>query len=155
MVSPLVGIARPPDTMTNRQDELLGAIWGASWRTVALVVVIGAVGWLASALQALIVQVLLATIVAAGMTPLVDRVAASGAGSKGTGWRPPRAIAVLTIYAAMLGVLSLVIAIVVPPAARDVRDLVPRLPAIGRPIMPLRGSAAGSVSVAVGVSLWP
>ena len=132
MVSPLVGIARPPDTMTNRQDELLGAIWGASWRTVALVVVIGAVGWLASALQALIVQVLLATIVAAGMTPLVDRVAASGAGSKGTGWRPPRAMAVLTIYAAMLGVLSLVIAIVVPPAARDVRDLVPRLPAIGR-----------------------
>jgi predicted PurR-regulated permease PerM len=132
VVSPLVGIARPPDTMTNRQDELLGAIWGASWRTVALVVVIGAVGWLASALQALIVQVLLATIVAAGMTPLVDRVAASGAGSKGTGWRPPRAIAVLTIYAAMLGVLSLVIAIVVPPAARDVRDLVPRLPAIGR-----------------------
>jgi predicted PurR-regulated permease PerM len=118
--------------MTDRQDELLGAIWGASWRTVSLVVVIGVAGWLAFALQSLIVQVLLATIIAAGMTPIVDRVAASGAGSRRTGWRPPRAIAVLAIYAAMLGGLALVIAIVVPPAARDVRDLVPRLPAIGR-----------------------
>ena len=32
----------------------------------------------------------------------------------------------------MLGLLVLVITIVVPPAARDVRDLVPRLPGIGR-----------------------
>ena len=118
--------------MTNRQDELLSAIWGAAWRTVVLIAAIGAAGWLAFALQALVVQGLLATIVAAGMTPLVDRLASSEAGSGRRGWRPPRAIAVLAIYAAMIGVLSLVIAIVVPPAARDVRDLVPRLPAIGQ-----------------------
>ena len=118
--------------MTGRQDELLGAIWGAAWRTVALVVAIVAGVWLAVALQAIVVQVLLATIIAAGMTPLVDRVASPEDAGSRRGWRPPRAIAVLAIYAAMLGLLVLVITIVVPPAARDVRDLVPRLPGIGR-----------------------
>ena len=118
--------------MTSRQDELLGAIWGAAWRTVALVVAIVAGVWLAVALQAIVVQVLLATIIAAGMTPLVDRVASPEDARPRRGWRPPRAIAVLAIYAAMLGLLVLVITIVVPPAARDVRDLVPRLPGIGR-----------------------
>ena len=118
--------------MTGRNDELLDAIWGAAWRTVALIVAIVAGVWLAAALQAIVVQVLLATIIAAGMTPLVDRLAAPEKPSARRRWRPPRAIAVLTIYAAMLALLVIVITIVVPPAARDVRDLVPRLPGIGR-----------------------
>ena len=118
--------------MTSRPDDLLNAVWGAAWRTVALIVAIVAGVWLAVALQAIVVQVLLATIIAAGMTPLVDRVASSEEARPRRGWRPPRALAVLAIYAAMLGLLVLVITIVVPPAARDVRDLVPRLPGIGR-----------------------
>lgn len=112
------------------QARLGEAIWSAAWRTVLLVAAIIAGIWLGAQLQAVIVQVLLATIVAAGMAPLVDRVAAPGPGGHGRGWRPPRALAVLGIYAILVGLVALLVTTVVPPAARDVRELVMRLPAI-------------------------
>jgi predicted PurR-regulated permease PerM len=118
--------------MMGRQDELRAALWGVAWRTVALLVVIVVGGWLAFALQAIVVQVLLATIIAAGISPLVDRLASPVGGAVSRGWRPPRAIAVLAIYGVILGVLILIVTIVVPPAARDVGDLASRLPVIGR-----------------------
>lgn len=139
--------------MTGRQDELLGAIWGAAWRTVALVVAIVAGVWLAVALQAIVVQILLATIIASGMTPLVDRVASPADARPRHGWRPPRALAVLAIYAAMVGVLSLVVTIVVPPAARDVRDLAPKLPDLGRSWVSTAIAALGTVPFLAGVDI--
>jgi predicted PurR-regulated permease PerM len=118
--------------MPTRHDELLGAIWGAAWRTVVLVTAIVAGTWLIIALQSIVVRVLLATIIAAGMAPILDQIAAPEGGTPRGRWRPPRAVTVLTIYAATLGVFALVMTIVVPPVARDVRDLAPRLPDIGR-----------------------
>ena len=139
--------------VTTPQGELRGALWSTAWRTVALGVAIVVGGWLLIALQAIVVQVLLATIIAAGMAPLVDRVAVPEKGSIRRGWRPPRAIAVLAIYVAMIGVLILVVTIVVPPAARDVRDLVPRLPGIGRAWVASSRSMLEGVPLFAGVDL--
>jgi predicted PurR-regulated permease PerM len=85
--------------------------------------------WLFVQLQGVVIQVLLAVILAAGMTPIVDRLSQPqrlGFGNRT--WTPPRAMVVLLLYLTLVLVITLVAAIAIPPAADDVEELVRRLP---------------------------
>ena len=122
------------------------AAWRVAWRTVLLVFGIIAAVWLLVQLRSVVVQVVLAVILAAGMAPPVDRLtrpvplwpdrvgwrgrrsSPAGDGAVRT-WAPPRALVVLLLYLVVIGVAVALGALLLPPAAQDLEDLVRRLPA--------------------------
>lgn len=109
------------------------AAWRVAVRTVLLICGLAFAVWLIVQLKGVVVQVLLATILAAGMTPLVDRLTvprALGIGRRS--WTPPRALVVLVLYLLLVLVVVSIGALVIPPAAADIEDLVRRLPAYAR-----------------------
>ncbi|MGI8423866.1 MAG: AI-2E family transporter [Chloroflexota bacterium] len=77
-------------------------------------------------LRAVVVQLLMAVIVSAGMTPLVDRLAPpdvnDSAGSKRRRVMP-RPLAVLGVYLVLIGALGALGAVIIPPAVGQVREL--------------------------------
>ncbi|MBI3972812.1 MAG: AI-2E family transporter [Chloroflexi bacterium] len=108
------------------------AAWRVATRSILFTFGLVFAIWLAVRLEQVIIQALLAVILAAGMTPIVDRLAHPkplGIGERM--WTPPRALVVLVLYLLLLLVVSLVIAIVVPPVVEDFEDLVRRLPRYG------------------------
>jgi predicted PurR-regulated permease PerM len=77
-------------------------------------------------LRSVVVQLLMAVIISAGMTPLVDRLAAPDAtGPAGVKRRRliPRPLAVLGLYLVLIGAIVALGAIIIPPATAQVRDL--------------------------------
>jgi predicted PurR-regulated permease PerM len=105
------------------------AAWRVASRTVFLVFVILFAAWLAVQLRTVVVQLLLAVIIAAGMTPLVDRLARPYRLRRaGRTWTPPRALAVLALYLLLLAVIALILSLVTPPVVDDTEALVRSLP---------------------------
>ena len=66
-------------------------------------------------------------ILAAGMTPLVDRFTAEEAVERWR-WRPPRALVVLVFYLVLIALIVLVGLLVFPPVVLELEDLAARLP---------------------------
>src|SRR5205823_7520545 len=83
--------------------------------------------WMLVQLRSVVVQVLLAVILAAGMTPLVDRFTAEEAVERWR-WRPPRALVVLVFYLVLIALIVLVGLLVFPPVLVELEDLASRLP---------------------------
>jgi predicted PurR-regulated permease PerM len=94
---------------------------------VLLVLGLLAAGWVVVQLRPVIVQLLLAVILAAGMSPLVNRLTAPPT-TPGRRWRPPRAAVVLLLYATLVALVALLGAVAVPPLLAEVEDLLRRLP---------------------------
>jgi predicted PurR-regulated permease PerM len=114
---------RPPGGLTE------GAAWRAAARTVLFTFGLLCATWLVAQLKAVVIQVLLAVILAAGMTPLVDHLARrQWLGIGRWSWTPPRALVVLLLYLLLLGAIGLAGALLVPPLVAEVEDLVQRLP---------------------------
>jgi predicted PurR-regulated permease PerM len=108
------------------------AAWRVASRTVFLVFAVALAAWLVVRLRTQVVQLLLAVIISAGMTPLVDRLARpyrlGRAGRTGRTWTPPRALVVLALYLLLIAVIVLVLSLVLPPVADDIEGLVRRIP---------------------------
>jgi predicted PurR-regulated permease PerM len=112
--------------------EFERAAWRVVYRGVFLVFGLALAAWLLVQLREVVVQLVLAIILAAGMTPLVNRISQRqwvGIGRRSI--KPPRGVAVLLLYLALSGLVALVGLAVVPPLAADVEDLVRSLPAYG------------------------
>ena len=109
----------PPDGMTE------AGAWRVASRTVLLVLALLLGLWLVVQLRTVVVQVLLAIILAAGMTPLVDRFSATRPFGR---WRPPRALVVLALYLVLIALLLLLGLLIVPPLVAEIEDLASGLP---------------------------
>ncbi|HET7769859.1 MAG TPA: AI-2E family transporter, partial [Chloroflexota bacterium] len=123
---------RPPNSTNSLPSaSVSGAIdEGSLWR-VAMRAVLFTIGALLTLyvlylLRSVVVQVIMAVIISAGMTPLVDRLAPADpvdpAGAKPQR-RMPRPLAVLGVYLSLIGVLVALGMAIIPPAAAQVRDL--------------------------------
>jgi predicted PurR-regulated permease PerM len=120
-------LTTPPeaDPRPSRDPEAMA--WRVATRGVLLVFAILIGGWLLIQLRSVVVQVLLAVIISAGMTPLVDRF--SGADDARPGrWRPPRALVVLALYLALILLVVVVGMLVLPPLIGEAEDLAARTP---------------------------
>jgi predicted PurR-regulated permease PerM len=105
-----------------------GAVWRVAVRTVLFVLAILFAVWLAVQLRTVLVQVVLAIILSAGMTPLVDRFTISES-ARNWRWRPARSLVVLLVYLALIAAITGVGLVALPPLVREIRDLVGGLPA--------------------------
>lgn len=103
------------------------AAWRVAYRTVLFVLSILFLVWLVVQLRSVVVQVLLAIILSAGMAPLVDRVLRAAADWRWR-WRPPRALIVLLLYLLLVGAIVLLGTLTLPPLFREIEALVIRLP---------------------------
>jgi predicted PurR-regulated permease PerM len=103
------------------------AAWRVASRTVILFLSLIFLGWLIVQLRSVVVQVMLAIILSAGMTPLVDRITLDES-VRHWRWKPPRALIVLALYLTLVLLVLLFGAIVIPPLAIEIEDLVTRVP---------------------------
>jgi predicted PurR-regulated permease PerM len=103
----------------------------AAWRVVVrgILLVFGLLlaAFLAGQLHSLIVQVLLAVLVAAAATPLVNALTVSGRAQRWR-WRPGRGLASLAVFAAALLILVLGAVTIVATVAPDLSQLSTNLP---------------------------
>lgn len=105
------------------------AAWRVAARTVLLVFALALTVWLVVRLQTVLVQLLLAVILAAGMAPLVNQLAAQPWVTIGRwSWRPSRGLVVLVLYLALVLLVVMLGAVLVPPLVHEIEDLVGRLP---------------------------
>ncbi|MDQ3701507.1 MAG: AI-2E family transporter [Chloroflexota bacterium] len=105
------------------------AAWRVASRGVLLVIAVLIALWLVVQLQAVVSQVLVAIILAAGMTPVVNRVVDRPLLVVGRRrWSPPRVLVVLLLYLLLLAAAAAIGALVVPPVVADIESLVRRLP---------------------------
>ena len=113
----------------SRSPLTEGALWRIAWRTVLFVFGCAFLVWLLVRLQSVVVQLLLAVIVAAGMTPLVNRGARPYRLSRsGPAVTPPRAMVVLALYILLIATIVLIGSVVIPPVVEDTEDLVRSVP---------------------------
>ena len=118
----------PPRPSWSGLNE--AAAWRIASRSVLFVFALLFLVWLAVQLQSVLVQVLLAVIVAAGMTPLVDRAARPYrlfGGRFGT-LAPPRAAVVLAVYLVLIAAIVHIGSVVIPPVVDDTEGLVRSIP---------------------------
>lgn len=105
------------------------ADWRVASRTVLFALALLIAAWVLVNLKGVLIRVLLAVIVAAGMAPLVDHLAVPRPLGVGRAvWAPPRALVVLALYLLVFGGLGAVGALVVPPVLGELEDLLRRLP---------------------------
>jgi predicted PurR-regulated permease PerM len=129
------GEAETTDAARTRQRPPLNetAAWHVASRSILLVFGLVFLVWLLVQLKAVVIQTLLAVILAAGMTPIVNRLTVPrllGIGRRT--WTPPRALVVLVLYLLLVLIVNSIGALVIPPAAGDIEDLVRGLPSYGR-----------------------
>jgi predicted PurR-regulated permease PerM len=123
--APRTGQPRPPRAALSEAGA-----WRVASRTVLFVFSLLFLIWLSVKLQSVLVQVLLAVIVAAGMTPLVDRAARPYRlfGRRGRTISPPRAVVVLAVYLVLIAAIVLIGSLVIPPVVDDTEALVRNIP---------------------------
>ncbi|HLI25781.1 MAG TPA: AI-2E family transporter [Chloroflexota bacterium] len=103
-------------------DTRFETSWRLIVRTVLLVAALGLGLWLAVSLRAVLLQLLLALILATGLTPLVDWLAGRGL---------PRGAAVLLIYLVLVLGLVLLGVLLVPPILDEIERLAANAPTYG------------------------
>jgi predicted PurR-regulated permease PerM len=99
-----------------------GDFWALAVRIVAIAAAIGVGLWLAVTLRAVLLQLLLAVILATGLGPLVDRLQRAGL---------RRGVAVLLIYLALVLALIVLGVAVIPPIVRETEEFVRGAPTYG------------------------
>src|SRR5205823_1740343 len=123
----IVSMRATPGPQPPREGLTEAAAWRVVTRGVLLVFSLLFGVWLAVQLRSVVVQVLLAIILSAGMAPLVERCSAAEPGGPWR-WRPPRALVVLALYLALITLIIVIGLLVVPPLAAEIEDLAGRLP---------------------------
>jgi predicted PurR-regulated permease PerM len=108
-------------------------MWRVATRTVLYTVGVLLLLWLFFTLREVLAQVLLAVIISAGMTPIVDRLThrdPSSATPLAATRRlvMPRALVVIILYATLIAAIVTIGALVIPPAVNEFEDLGRRLP---------------------------
>jgi predicted PurR-regulated permease PerM len=98
------------------------AAWAVAWRIVFLVVAVVVAFWFAIAVQAILLQLLIALILATGLSPLVERLHRLGVSRGGS---------VLMIYLLFLIALALLAGAIVPPIVAQAGSLVVAAPQFG------------------------
>lgn len=86
--------------------------------------------WLLTQISAVIVRVVLAVILSAGMKPLVDRLTARELRRQGW-WTPPRGMVVLVVYVAMILLVMVVGGLIFQVVIVEVTNLVNGVPVYG------------------------
>jgi predicted PurR-regulated permease PerM len=98
-------------------------------RTVLFTFGLVALIWLLIRLQTVVVQVFLALIIAASMTPIVNQATRPSPVVLGRRrWTPPRALVVLLLYLTLFLTIALLFSLLIPPLVMEIEDLVMRLP---------------------------
>ncbi len=106
--------------MREPGDLSAAYLWALALRIVVLAVAVGLGLWLAVVLRDILIQVLLAVILAAGLGPLVDRLQALGV---------PRGPAVLLIYLGLILLLIVFGVAVIPPILDEIERVAREAPA--------------------------
>jgi predicted PurR-regulated permease PerM len=103
----------------------------AAWRVVsrAILFTIGVLVllWLIGLIASVIVKLILAVILAAGMKPLVDRLTAIERRRQGL-WTPPRGLVVLAVYITMILIVSVAGGLILQVVISEVQNLVNGVP---------------------------
>jgi predicted PurR-regulated permease PerM len=122
----------------HRRAATDAALWGvcyvtesAAWRvvsrailfTIAVLILL----WLLGQMTSVIVRVVLAIILAAGMKPLVDRLTARELQRQGW-WTPPRGLVVLLVYVLTIVLVSVAGGLILQVVVVEVRNLVNGVP---------------------------
>src|SRR3989304_7243938 len=95
-------------------------------RSVFIAAILGIVLWFAWEVRTVLVILVVALIMATGLSPVVDSVA--GIRPKRRVLRLPRAVAVLLIYLGLVGLAALFITGIVPPTVREGTEFIRNLP---------------------------
>lgn len=95
---------------------------GIAVRIVGVAVVAGVSLWLVVTLRSILLELLIAVILATGLKPLVDRLEKRGV---------KRALAVLLMYVALIAVIALFASSVVPLLARETENFIANAPTYG------------------------
>jgi len=106
-------------------------LWRVTTRSVLFTIGTLLTLYLLYMLRAVVVQLLLAVIISAGITPIVDRLAPAidpGTASATRRRQAPRALVVVFIYALLIGLMVLLGVVIIPPAILQVEDLARSLP---------------------------
>jgi predicted PurR-regulated permease PerM len=101
--------------------------WRVLSRTVLFTIAVLILLWLLLQLSAVIVRVVLAIILAAGMKPLVDRLTSYELRRQGW-WTPPRGLVVLVVYVVTILLVVVVGGLILQVVAVEVANLVNGLP---------------------------
>lgn len=107
--------------MTERQ------VWRMIVRAVLFLFVVGAVAWFAWTVRSVLVLLLVAVILAAGLSPILDAI--TGVNPPRRRYRLPRSLAVLLVYLALFLLFDLIVAVIIPPLIGQIEDLVQAFPA--------------------------
>jgi predicted PurR-regulated permease PerM len=103
----------------------------AAWRVVsrAILFTIGVLVliWFVGQITSVIVRLLLAVILAAGMKPLVDRLTARELRRQGR-WTPPRGLVVLVVYVTMILLVSVAGGLIVQVVVVEIQNLINGVP---------------------------
>ncbi|MDP8923073.1 MAG: AI-2E family transporter [Chloroflexota bacterium] len=105
-------------------------LWRAISRVILFTIAVLIGLRLLSQISAVIVRVVLAVILSAGMKPLVDRLTARELRRRGC-WTPPRGVVVLVVYVAMLLLVTVVGGLIIQVVVLGVTNLVNGVPAYG------------------------
>ncbi|HEV8190195.1 MAG TPA: AI-2E family transporter, partial [Ktedonobacterales bacterium] len=97
------------------------SLWGIAWRTILLAAVAVVGLWLVVTLRGIVIQLLVAVILSAGLTPLVLWLEHRGL---------PRPLSILLIYLAFILALVGLLFLIVPPVVQQAEGFVTNAPAL-------------------------
>ncbi|HET7229320.1 MAG TPA: AI-2E family transporter [Longimicrobium sp.] len=97
-------------------------------RAIAILLAAAALVWVVAGFSEILFILFLAILLAVGIDPLVDRLER---------WRLPRSLGIFIIYLALLGVLMLVVALLVPVLVEESGQLADSLPRIAEQVVNL------------------
>lgn len=103
------------------------AAWRVVWRGILLVASLVLLSLLIYQLRSVIVQLLLAVLLAAAATPMVNALARSER-APGRRWRPSRGLAALVVFVGAVALLALGVVAIVATVTPDVNELTASLP---------------------------
>jgi predicted PurR-regulated permease PerM len=119
---------RRPARYTSQEDRVTeSAAWRVVSRAILFTIAALILLWLVGQLTSVIVKLVLAVILAAGMKPLVDRLTASELRRRGE-WVPPRGLVVLLVYITMILLVSIAGGMIVQVVVSEIQNLVTGVP---------------------------
>jgi len=103
------------------------AAWRVVSRAVLFTITVLILLWLLGQLTSVIVRVVLAIILAAGMKPLVDRLTARELRRQGW-WTPPRGLVVLIVYVVTIALVSIAGGLILQVVVVELQNLINGIP---------------------------
>jgi predicted PurR-regulated permease PerM len=103
------------------------AAWRVVSRAILFTIAVLVLLWLLGQISSVIVRLILAVILAAGMKPLVDRLTARELRRQGI-WTPPRGLVVLVVYVSMIVLVSVAGGMILQVVIVEIQNLVNGVP---------------------------